>query len=54
MIIKVYRRSDDWIATYDGDLRRWEAGGTPEEAIRRIERSFPELIGCDVLAAGRL
>lgn len=50
--IDLYRRSGDWMATVGGDRKRWECGKDPEEAIQKLQVSFPELIGKEIVYRG--
>lgn len=53
MRIDLYRRSSDWIATVEGNRARWEAGKDPEEAIRKLQASFPALKGKEIIYRGK-
>jgi len=50
--IDLYQRSYDWMATREGNKGQWESGRTPEEAIKKLHISFPELIGAEVVYKG--
>lgn len=50
--IDLYQRSHDWMTTIEGNKCQWEAGKTPEEAIKKINISFPDTINQEVIYRG--
>jgi len=50
--IDLYQRSHDWMATREGEKGEWESGRTIEEAIKKLHRSFPDLVGAEVIYKG--
>jgi hypothetical protein len=50
--IDLYQRSHDWMTTIEGNKGQWESGRTPEEAIKKINISFPDTIDQEVVYRG--
>lgn len=51
--IDLYHRPHDWMATIEGNLGRWECGKSPEEAIRKLNVSFPDTIKQEIIYRGK-
>jgi hypothetical protein len=51
--IDLYHRANDWMATIANDRASWECGKDPEEAIQKLQVSFPELKGCEIIYRGK-
>lgn len=47
-VINVEKRSEDWLAIFNGDRSKWESGATEAEAVGKIVIRFQLMLDIEV------